>query len=105
MAAWIGLDWGLITAGSPHTIRFNHPPLGVCCWCLIITAIKKLAWGSVLGLFLFNWVSAVVQSLQHKINSKYTDKKKQNQVLLIYKEIQVGLVAKSYVSKGLFIYG
>ncbi len=51
MAAWIGLDWGLITAGSPHTIRFNHPTLGVCCWCLIITAIKKLAGFSAGGSF------------------------------------------------------
>ena len=34
----------------------------------------------------------------------YTDKK-ENQIFLIYKEIQKGLVAKSYMTNGLLIYG
>ncbi len=34
----------------------------------------------------------------------YTDKK-ENQIFLIYKEIQNGAVAKSYMSNGLLIYG
>jgi hypothetical protein len=34
----------------------------------------------------------------------YTDKK-ENQIFLIYKEIQNGVVAKSYMTKGLLIYG
>jgi hypothetical protein len=34
----------------------------------------------------------------------YTDKK-DNQIFLIYKEIQSGAVAKSYMRKGLLIYG
>ncbi len=33
----------------------------------------------------------------------YTDKK-ENQIFLIYKEIQNGSVAKSYMTNGLFIY-
>jgi hypothetical protein len=34
----------------------------------------------------------------------YTDKK-ENQIFLIYKEIQNGAVAKSYMTIGLLIYG
>jgi hypothetical protein len=34
----------------------------------------------------------------------YTDKK-ENKIFLIYKEIQNGAVAKSYVTNGLLIYG
>ncbi len=34
----------------------------------------------------------------------YTDKK-ENQIFLIYKEIQSGAVAKSYMTNGLLIYG
>ncbi len=34
----------------------------------------------------------------------YTDKK-ENQIFLIYKEIQSGAVAKSYMSKGFLIWG
>ncbi len=34
----------------------------------------------------------------------YTDKKV-NQIFLIYKEIQIGAVAKSYITNGLLIYG
>ncbi len=34
----------------------------------------------------------------------YTDKK-ENKIFLIYKEIQSGAVAKSYVTNGLLIYG
>jgi hypothetical protein len=34
----------------------------------------------------------------------YTDKK-ENQIFLIYKEIQSGAVANSYMTNGLFIYG
>jgi hypothetical protein len=34
---------------------------------------------------------------------KYTDKK-ENQIFLIYKEIQNGAVAKSYMTNGLLIY-
>jgi hypothetical protein len=35
---------------------------------------------------------------------EYTDKK-ENQIFLIYKEIQNGAVAKSYMTNGLLIYG
>jgi hypothetical protein len=37
-------------------------------------------------------------------NEKYTDKK-ENQIFPIYKEIQSGAVAKSYMTNGLLIYG
>jgi hypothetical protein len=37
-------------------------------------------------------------------NSDYTDKK-EIQIFLIYKEIQSGAVAKSYMTNGLLIYG
>ncbi len=37
-------------------------------------------------------------------NLLYTDKK-ENQIFLIYKEIQKGAVAKSYTTNGLLIYG
>ncbi len=36
--------------------------------------------------------------------NSYTDKK-ENQIFLIYKKIQSGAVAKSYMTKGLLIYG
>jgi hypothetical protein len=36
------------------------------------------------------------------VNGSYTDKK--NQIFLIYKEIQSGAVAKSYMRKGFLIY-
>jgi hypothetical protein len=36
------------------------------------------------------------------IMSQYTDKK-ENQIILIYKEIQCGAVAKSYMRKGFLI--
>ncbi len=35
---------------------------------------------------------------------RFTDKK-ENQIFLIYEEIQNGAVANSYVTNGLFIYG
>jgi hypothetical protein len=35
---------------------------------------------------------------------RYTDKK-ENQIFLIYREIQSGAVAKSYMTNGLLIYG
>ncbi len=35
---------------------------------------------------------------------RYTDKK-ENEICLIYKEIQMGLVAKSFMRKGFLIYG
>jgi hypothetical protein len=38
----------------------------------------------------------------HKVNI-YTDKK-ENEIFLIYKEIQMGSVAKSYIRKGFLIY-
>ncbi len=38
-------------------------------------------------------------------NSVYTLIKKQNQIFFIYKEIQNGAVAKSYMTNGLLIYG
>jgi hypothetical protein len=37
------------------------------------------------------------------IMSQYTDKK-ENQIILIYKEIQCGAVAKSYMRKAFLIY-
>jgi hypothetical protein len=36
--------------------------------------------------------------------NRYTDKK-ENQIFLIYKEIQSGAVAKSYMTNGFLIYG
>jgi hypothetical protein len=36
--------------------------------------------------------------------NSYTDKK-ENQIFLMYKKIQSGEVAKSYMTNGLFIYG
>ncbi len=38
------------------------------------------------------------------VRKEYTDKK-ENQIFLIYKEIQSGAVAKSYMTNGLLIYG
>jgi hypothetical protein len=38
------------------------------------------------------------------LNFPYTDKK-ENQIFLIYKEIQNGAVAKSYITNGLLVYG
>jgi hypothetical protein len=38
------------------------------------------------------------------MGDSYTDKK-ENQIFLIYREIQSGAVAKSYVTNGLLIYG
>jgi hypothetical protein len=41
--------------------------------------------------------------MQKNQNCYYTDKK-ENQIFLIYKEIQSGAVAKSYMRKGFLIY-
>jgi hypothetical protein len=38
------------------------------------------------------------------LNSVCTDNKKENQIFLIYKEIQSGAVAKSYIRNGFLIY-
>jgi hypothetical protein len=40
----------------------------------------------------------------YSLQNVYTDKK-ENQIFLIYKEIQNGAVAKSYMTNGLLIYG
>ncbi len=40
----------------------------------------------------------------HSLQNVYTDKK-ENQIFLIYKEIQNGALAKSYMTNGLHIYG
>ncbi len=45
-----------------------------------------------------------VHKLFTPLNNKYTDKK-ENQIFLIYKEIQNGAVAKSNMTSGLLIYG
>jgi hypothetical protein len=42
-------------------------------------------------------------ALLHYCIRRHTDKK-ENQIFLIYKEIQNGAVAKSYMTKGLLIY-
>ncbi len=47
-------------------------------------------------------VNAVGLRVKH--NKCYIDKK-ENQIFLIYKEIQIGAVAKSYLTNGLLIYG
>ncbi len=44
-----------------------------------------------------------VDAVLHTQNPWYTDKK-ENQILVIYKEIQNGAVAKSYMTNGLLIY-
>jgi hypothetical protein len=44
-----------------------------------------------------------IDSLITKWRCEYTDKKV-NQIFLIYKEIQSGVVAKSYMRKGFLIY-
>jgi hypothetical protein len=41
---------------------------------------------------------------KNKIETKHTAKK-ENQIFLIYREIQSGAVAKSYMTNGLLIYG
>jgi hypothetical protein len=45
-----------------------------------------------------------VEGLTTETRHGYTDKK-ENQIFLIYKEIQNGAVAKSYMTNGLLIYG
>ncbi len=42
---------------------------------------------------------------QRDINSYRCTDKKENQIFLIYKEIQNGAIAKSYMTNGLLIYG
>jgi hypothetical protein len=42
--------------------------------------------------------------VMYYITYQYTDKK-ENQIFLIYREIQSGAVAKSYMTNGLLIYG
>jgi hypothetical protein len=42
--------------------------------------------------------------MSKSLDPKCTDKK-ENQIFLIYKEIQSGAVAKSYMANGLLIYG
>ncbi len=54
---------------------------------------------------IFQCVSNGLQSRQtiSRKNLPHTDKK-ENQIFLIYKEIQSGAVAKSYVTNGLLVY-
>jgi hypothetical protein len=60
------------------------------------------------SLCLFSYLIAVVGSElgREKKPESYTDKK-ENQIflILVYKEIQNGSVAKSYMTNGLLIYG
>jgi hypothetical protein len=44
-----------------------------------------------------------VQFVHCTLNTVYTDKK-ENKIFLIYKDIQKGAVAKSYMTNGLLIY-
>jgi hypothetical protein len=48
--------------------------------------------------FLARWTTTIIKELL-----KYTDKI-ENQIFLIYKEIQIGAVAKLYMRKGFLIY-
>ncbi len=50
-------------------------------------------------------VVVVVVVPAEKIKDCLYTEKKENQISLIYKEIQSGAVAKSYMSNGLLIYG
>jgi hypothetical protein len=43
--------------------------------------------------------------VSHSFPAVYHTDKKENQIFLIYKEIQIGAVAKSYRTNGLLIYG
>jgi hypothetical protein len=55
----------------------------------------------------FNWLHAIPPfplSLFEFLLSEYTDKKA-IQIILIYREIQSGAVAKPYMTNGLLIYG
>jgi hypothetical protein len=45
------------------------------------------------------------QTFTHLRRGEYNTDKKENQIFLIYKEIQSGAVAKSYMTNGLLIYG
>ncbi len=45
----------------------------------------------------------IVQLVSQKSRRKYTDKK-ENKIFLIFKEIQSGAVAKSYMGRGFLIY-
>ncbi len=46
----------------------------------------------------------IMRPKAREIRIQYTDKK-ENKIFLIYREIQSGAVAKSYMTNGLLIYG
>ncbi len=50
------------------------------------------------------WIQEAYKLRIHRILTRYTDKK-EIKMFLIYKEIQKGAVAKSYMTNGLLIYG
>jgi hypothetical protein len=49
-------------------------------------------------------VEIPTKKMSRKVRGGYTDKK-ENQIFLMYKEIQNGAVAKSYMANGLLING
>ncbi len=55
------------------------------------------------GILLLLLVHLALRRITYVVANQYTDKK-ENQIFLIYKEIQSGAVAKSYLTNGLLIY-
>ncbi len=71
-------------------------------FCKYMWKILQLSWSEM------SWESTILETesdllLFSKILEGYTDKK-ENQIFLIYKEVQSGAVAKSYMRKGFLIY-
>ncbi len=50
------------------------------------------------------YCKSVLNNPKDAVLRKHTDKK-ENKIFLIYKEIQNGAVAKSYMTNGLLVYG
>jgi hypothetical protein len=50
-------------------------------------------------------LGAICSRLKDRSDLSYYTDKKENQIFHIYKEIQKGAVAKSYMNNGLLIYG
>ncbi len=88
-ALWMGVaaSGGLVGGAAP----LGSPESGLS-WLALTSG------GTLVSLGLLAWSCAGKEAL------RYTDKK-ENLIFLIYKEIQNGAVAKSYMTNGLFIYG
>jgi hypothetical protein len=70
----------------------------------VVCRINSIPSPGGLQAYIYLGISSSAVKPWHNPAVKHTDKK-ENQIFLIYKEIQNGAVAKSYMTNGLLIFG